>query len=90
MINARNTVKICHASIVKRSAFQKHFSSYRSFSLTRGSGWGGGECKCQLSVKMLAIGHLSVKFSAFYELSVKCLLIINYETYLFIFDPKFS
>ena len=45
--------------------------------------------KCQLSVKILAICHLSVKFSAFYELSVKWFLIINNETYLFIFDPKF-
>ena len=41
---------------------------------------GVGGYKCQLSVK----------FSAFCQLSVKRLLIINRETYLFIFDPKFS
>ena len=34
--------------------------------------------------------QFSVKFKAFFELSVKWLLMINYETYLYIFDAKFS
>ena len=66
MINARNTVKICHASIVKRSALQKHFSSYRSFTLTRGSGWGNVSCQlkcwpfviCQLHFRPFRDGPL--------------------------------
>ena len=36
--------------------------------------------KCQLSVKIFTIRQLSVKW----------LLMINYETYLCIFDAKFS
>ena len=40
----------------------------------------GGEYKCQLSVKISAICQLSVKW----------LLMINYETYLYIFDAKFG
>ena len=42
--------------------------------------------KCQLSVKILAVCQFSVKFKAFCEL----LLMISYETYLYIFDAKFS
>ena len=49
-----------------------------------------GGYKCQLSVKILAICQLSVKFKAFYELSVKWFLMINFETYLYIFDAKFT
>ena len=41
---------------------------------------GGGEYKCQLPVKISAICQLSVKW----------LLAINYETYLYIFDSKFG
>ena len=37
----------------------------------RGSGWGG--CKCQLSVKILAISQLSVKFKAICQLAVNWL-----------------
>ena len=40
----------------------------------------GGVYKCQLSVKISAICQLSVKW----------LLMINYETYLYIFDAKFG
>ena len=40
----------------------------------------GGGYKCQLSVKISAICQLSVKW----------LLMINYETYLYIFDAKFG
>ena len=36
------------------------------------------------------IRQLSVKFQAFCQLSVKWLLMINYETYLYIFDAKSS
>ena len=39
-----------------------------------------GGYKCQLSVKISAICQLSVKW----------LLMINYETYLYIFDAKFG
>ena len=39
---------------------------------------------------MLAICQLSVKFKAFYELSVKWFLMIIFETYLYIFDAKFT
>ena len=46
----------------------------------RGSGWGRGGYKCQLSVKISVICQLSVKW----------LLMINYETYLNIFDAKFG
>ena len=46
--------------------------------------------KCQLSVKILAFCQFSVKFKAFCELSVKWLLMISYETPLYIFDAKFS
>ena len=41
---------------------------------------GGGGYKCQLSVK----------FWAFFQLSVKWLLMINYETYLHIFNATFG
>ena len=34
--------------------------------------------------------QLSVKFQAFCQLSGKQLLMINYETYLYIFDAKFG
>ena len=44
-----------------------------------GGGEGQGD-KCQLSVKI----------SAICQLSVKRLLMINYETYLYIFDAKFG
>ena len=40
----------------------------------------GGGYKCQLSVKISAICQLSVKW----------LLMVNYETYLYIFDAKFG
>ena len=46
--------------------------------------------KCQLSVKILAICQLSVEFTAFCKLSVKWLLMINHETYFYIFDAKFN
>ena len=42
--------------------------------------WMGGGYKCQLAVKI----------SPFCQLSVKWLLIINVETYLYIFDAKFG
>ena len=41
---------------------------------------GGGGYKCQLSLKISAICQLSVKW----------LLMINSETYLYIFDAKFG
>ena len=47
-----------------------------------------GEYKCQLSIKISAICQLSVKFQAFCQLPVKCILMINYEAYLYIFDAK--
>ena len=47
------------------------------YTFLRGSGWGVG--KCQLLVKILSISHLSVKFWAICQLSVKCLLIINWR-----------
>ena len=34
--------------------------------------------------------QLSVKYKAFCQLSVKWLLIINYEAYMYVFDAKFS
>ena len=40
--------------------------------------------------EILAICRFSVKFKGFFELSVKWLLMINYETYLYFFDAKFS
>ena len=40
--------------------------------------------------EILAIYQFSVKFKGFCELSVKWLLMINYETYLCFFDAKFS
>ena len=46
--------------------------------------------KCQLSVKTSTICQLSVKFLAICQLSVNWMLIINYASYLFISDPKFS
>ena len=49
-----------------------------------------GGYKCQLSVKISVICQSSVKFSAFCQLSVKWLLMINYKTYLNIFDAKFG
>ena len=51
---------------------------------------GRGGYKCQLSVKISVICQLSVKFPAFCQLSAKWLLMINYETYLNIFDAKFG
>ena len=50
-----------------------------------------GDYKCQFSVKILAICQLLVKFKSFYgtcKLSVKWLLTIHYETYLYIIDVK--
>ena len=40
--------------------------------------------------EILAICQFSVNFKGFCELSVEWLLMINYETYLYIFDAKFS
>ena len=55
-----------------------------------GSGLGGGEGGVHMSVVSQNFGQLSVKFKAFCQLSVKWLLMINYETYLYIFETKFS
>ena len=49
-------------------------------------GGGEGGYRCHLSVKILAICQLSVKFWAVYQLSVNWLLLINYASYLFLFD----
>ena len=70
--------------------FYEQFYGFHALRTVRVWMGRGGGYKCQLSVKISVICQLSVKFPAFCQLSAKWLLMINYETYLNIFDAKFG